>query len=80
MGRSLGLRVIAEGVETQDQLEFLKAHHCDEAQGYLFSRPVPPQQFAKLIESQFDFGDAPVEAVWATSFEGIRGPKGLALT
>ena len=37
MGRSLNLRVIAEGVETQDQLDFLKIHQCDEAQGYFFS-------------------------------------------
>jgi EAL domain-containing protein (putative c-di-GMP-specific phosphodiesterase class I) len=49
MGRSLNLRVIAEGVETQDQLDFLKIHQCDEAQGYLFSRPVLPKQFARFI-------------------------------
>jgi diguanylate cyclase (GGDEF)-like protein len=51
MGRSLKLRVVAEGVETQEELSFLQAHHCDEAQGYYFSRPVPPQQFAKLLET-----------------------------
>ncbi len=51
MGRSLKLRVIAEGVETQDELTFLQAHHCDEAQGYYFSRPVPPQQFAQLLKT-----------------------------
>jgi EAL domain-containing protein (putative c-di-GMP-specific phosphodiesterase class I) len=49
MGRSLKLRVVAEGVETQAQMEFLQAHECDEAQGYYFSPPVPPQQFAKLL-------------------------------
>jgi diguanylate cyclase (GGDEF)-like protein len=49
MGRSLNLRVIAEGVETLGELEFLQAHQCDEAQGYYFSRPVPPEQFAKLL-------------------------------
>jgi EAL domain-containing protein (putative c-di-GMP-specific phosphodiesterase class I) len=49
MGRSLKLRVIAEGVETQEELEFLQAHNCDEAQGYYFSRPVAPAQFAKLL-------------------------------
>ena len=42
MGRSLKLRVIAEGVETREELAFLQAHQCDEAQGYYFSRPVPP--------------------------------------
>jgi diguanylate cyclase (GGDEF)-like protein/PAS domain S-box-containing protein len=51
MGRSLKLRVIAEGVETAEELAFLQAHHCDEAQGYFFSRPIPPQQFAKLLEA-----------------------------
>jgi diguanylate cyclase (GGDEF)-like protein len=51
MGRSLKLRVIAEGVETLKELEFLQAHQCDEAQGYYFSRPVLPEQFAKLLET-----------------------------
>jgi diguanylate cyclase (GGDEF)-like protein/PAS domain S-box-containing protein len=49
LGRSLNLRVIAEGVETPGQLDFLKTHHCDEAQGHYFSPPVPPQQLAKLL-------------------------------
>ena len=51
MGQSMKLRVIAEGVETQEELAFLQAHHCDEGQGYYFSRPVPPEQFAKLLET-----------------------------
>ncbi len=51
MGRSLHLRVIAEGVETQEELAFLQANQCEEAQGYFFSRPVPPHQFAKLLET-----------------------------
>jgi len=49
MGQSLNLRVIAEGVEAQDQLDFLKTHGCDEAQGYYLGRPVPPEQFAKRL-------------------------------
>jgi len=49
MGRSLNLRVVAEGVETQEELAFLQAHQCDEAQGYYFSRPLLPEQFAKLL-------------------------------
>jgi EAL domain-containing protein (putative c-di-GMP-specific phosphodiesterase class I) len=52
MGRSLNLRVIAEGVETPDQLDFLKAHECEEAQGYYFSRPVPPEKLVKLLETR----------------------------
>jgi diguanylate cyclase (GGDEF)-like protein len=51
LGQSLKLRVIAEGVETEEQLAFLRVHHCDEAQGYYFSRPVVPEQFAKLLET-----------------------------
>jgi EAL domain-containing protein (putative c-di-GMP-specific phosphodiesterase class I) len=50
MGCSLKLRVVAEGVETQEELAFLQARKCDEAQGYYFSRPVLPEQFAKLLE------------------------------
>jgi diguanylate cyclase (GGDEF)-like protein/PAS domain S-box-containing protein len=49
MGRSLKLRVVAEGVETREELAFLQARECDEAQGYYFSRPVPAEQFAKLL-------------------------------
>jgi len=51
MGRSLKLRVVAEGVETQEELDFLRAHQCDEAQGYFFSRPVVAEQFAKLLKT-----------------------------
>ena len=51
MGRSLNLRVVAEGVETQAELDFLRVHECDEAQGYYFSRPVPSEQFAKLLDT-----------------------------
>jgi diguanylate cyclase len=47
----MNLRVVAEGVETQEEMLFLKAHQCDEAQGYYFSQPVLPQQFAKLLET-----------------------------
>jgi EAL domain-containing protein (putative c-di-GMP-specific phosphodiesterase class I) len=49
MARSLKLRVVAEGVETLEQLIFLQAHECDEAQGYYFSRPVLPARFAELL-------------------------------
>jgi EAL domain-containing protein (putative c-di-GMP-specific phosphodiesterase class I) len=49
MARVLKLRVIAEGVETQAELDFLQAHQCDEAQGYYFSKPVPAQQFESLL-------------------------------
>jgi len=45
MGHSLGLSVIAEGVETTDHADWLAAHRCDEAQGYLYARPMPVDQF-----------------------------------
>jgi diguanylate cyclase (GGDEF)-like protein len=51
MARSLKLRVVAEGVETLEALAFLRAHDCDEAQGYYFSRPVPSQRFARLLRT-----------------------------
>jgi EAL domain-containing protein (putative c-di-GMP-specific phosphodiesterase class I) len=51
MGRNLKLRVVAEGVETREELEFLQAHQCEEAQGYLFGRPVVPQKFARLLKT-----------------------------
>jgi len=51
MAQSLKLRVIAEGVETLEQLEFLRAHCCDAVQGYYFSRPVPPEQFEQLLRA-----------------------------
>jgi diguanylate cyclase (GGDEF)-like protein/PAS domain S-box-containing protein len=49
MGRSLNLKVIAEGIETSEELAFLKAQECDEGQGYYFSRPVPAEEFARLL-------------------------------
>jgi diguanylate cyclase (GGDEF)-like protein len=51
MARSLKLRVVAEGVETSEEAAFLRDHQCDEAQGYYFSRPVPPEELAKLLRT-----------------------------
>jgi diguanylate cyclase (GGDEF)-like protein len=51
MGKALGMTVVAEGVETAAQQAFLRDHRCDEMQGYLFSRPVPPRELAKLLRS-----------------------------
>lgn len=50
MGHSLKMKVIAEGVETMEQLDFLAAHGCDEAQGYYFSRPRPWQELAESLQ------------------------------
>ena len=50
MGKNLNQRVIAEGVESHEQLAFLQARRCEEGQGYLFSRPVAAAQFAQLLQ------------------------------
>jgi diguanylate cyclase (GGDEF)-like protein len=49
MARSLALEVVAEGVETREQLDFLRKLDCDQYQGYLFSRPVAPEEIALLL-------------------------------
>jgi diguanylate cyclase (GGDEF)-like protein/PAS domain S-box-containing protein len=51
MAHSLKLKVVAEGVETREELAFLRAHRCDEVQGYYFSRPVLPDVFAALLKT-----------------------------
>jgi len=50
LGHALHLKVIAEGVETDAQLHFLKRHGCDQVQGFLYGEPIPPEQFAQLLE------------------------------
>jgi diguanylate cyclase (GGDEF)-like protein len=49
LGRELGMNVVAEGVETKEQLQFLAQRRCNEFQGYLCSRPAPAEQFAQLV-------------------------------
>jgi diguanylate cyclase (GGDEF)-like protein len=49
LGQKLNLRVIAEGVETEAQLAFLRDNNCDEMQGYLFSKPAPPEHIATML-------------------------------
>jgi EAL domain-containing protein (putative c-di-GMP-specific phosphodiesterase class I) len=49
LGQSLGLRVVAEGVETEGQRAFLASHGCDAYQGYLFARPMPIDEFELLL-------------------------------
>ena len=51
LSHSLQLRTIAEGVETNDQLAFLRKNHCDEVQGYLLKEPLPQERFRELMES-----------------------------
>ena len=49
LGKALKLRIVAEGVETRQQLEFLQARLCDEYQGYLYSKPLPPLACAEML-------------------------------
>ncbi len=52
MAHSMKLKVIAEGVETEAQFDYLKSHACDEMQGYYFSQPLPAEKIATLLNSQ----------------------------
>jgi diguanylate cyclase (GGDEF)-like protein/PAS domain S-box-containing protein len=51
IGKALKQRIVAEGIETRDQLSFLQRHRCDEGQGYYFSHPVTAEQAGKLLKS-----------------------------
>ena len=52
MGHILGFKVLAEGVETPEQLAFLRRKNCDSYQGYIKSPPVPAEAFAQLLRDQ----------------------------
>lgn len=52
MAHSLGLQTVAEGVETADQLPFLRLHGCDDVQGYLFGGPVTPEVIDGLLRQR----------------------------
>lgn len=49
MAHALGLKVVAEGIETEPQLEVLRGFACDQAQGYFFTRPVPAKDLTQLL-------------------------------
>lgn len=57
MARSLGLEVVAEGVEKEEQLAFLKSKFCDEVQGFLFSKPLPMEELTSFLRKPFNFTD-----------------------
>jgi EAL domain-containing protein (putative c-di-GMP-specific phosphodiesterase class I) len=50
IGHAMGMSVIAEGVETEEQLRFLREDGCDSAQGYLFTRPLPPKELVRWLD------------------------------
>lgn len=58
MGKSLKLLVVAEGVESQEQLAFLRAQHCQEGQGFLFSKPVAAEQMANILVTGLSLSSA----------------------
>ncbi|GIN41104.1 hypothetical protein J19TS1_40530 [Heyndrickxia oleronia] len=49
------MNVVAEGVETEEQLQYLRQYGCDQLQGYLFSQPVSSEQFIKLLEKVYRY-------------------------
>jgi EAL domain-containing protein (putative c-di-GMP-specific phosphodiesterase class I) len=51
IAHSLSLAAVAEGVETPGQAEFLAGCHCDQVQGFLYSKPLPVDEFAALLRS-----------------------------
>ena len=57
LGHVLGLAVTAEGVETGEQLAFLRRHGCDEGQGYYFSKPLGPVEFERLLRARSASGE-----------------------
>lgn len=63
MGKSLHMRVVAEGVETREQLAFLQAHRCQEGQGMYFSQPLVAEEFAELLRNSVA---ATVRRAWAS--------------
>jgi EAL domain-containing protein (putative c-di-GMP-specific phosphodiesterase class I) len=76
MGKALGMTIVAEGVETVEQEAFLRDRDCDEMQGYLFSKPLPPRELADLLrEAARTFASPPLqpEADGSDLPSGVKG-------
>ena len=66
MGHSLSLTVVAQGVETKEQADFLREYACDEFQGFLLNKPLPPDRMEELLREQLTRGDAAARNVDST--------------
>lgn len=75
MGKALGMTIVAEGVETSEQEEFLRTHLCDEMQGFLFSRPLPPRDLAELLKSSPVLASPPLQPAPDDAAEADLGRK-----
>jgi diguanylate cyclase (GGDEF)-like protein len=73
MGKALGLTVVAEGVETSEQDEFLRTHACDELQGYLFCKPVPAAEIPDLLRPQIN--SPALQPSIVPSLSGFANPR-----
>jgi len=84
MGRSLSLTVVAQGVETREQAEFLRANACDELQGFYFNKPMPASQFTALLQVKQEdatlggtpVGSRPVASSQVASSQVASSPVG----
>jgi diguanylate cyclase (GGDEF)-like protein/PAS domain S-box-containing protein len=74
LAQAMSLKVVAEGIETEEQLRFLVARGCTEGQGFLFSRPVPPVELALFLASWTKERDLPADRTSAST-----SPSGLAM-
>jgi diguanylate cyclase (GGDEF)-like protein/PAS domain S-box-containing protein len=70
MANNLNLSVIAEGVETVEQLEYLSSHQCNEAQGFLYSHPLPPEELSEILK---DGGIIEPEALYTLPIPAVSG-------
>jgi EAL domain-containing protein (putative c-di-GMP-specific phosphodiesterase class I) len=62
MGRTLSLTVVAQGVETKEQADFVRRNACDEFQGFYFNKPLPAEQIAELLRARTNTSPSGIQA------------------